>query len=135
MVQKVGSVGEYQYFYGAGCKPNRKIEFVRDGSDKSVHAVVYARSEGKDKLISDVPSDHINVEMMSLSEKIEAIKAQRLGIDVERKPDKTMSELSVEEQDRIIEGLKPEGPWKIAVTNSIGKDPKFENVVYINIYS
>ncbi|NGX53044.1 MAG: hypothetical protein KR126chlam5_01351 [Candidatus Anoxychlamydiales bacterium] len=136
-------VGKYHYYRGAGCRPNRKIEFFRTANDpKTFQAIAKAMKCGKWYDISPNLGDKIYVEMQSPSEKVKMMIAHREKdnwhpIESELPPyipDKKMNKLSLAMQNNAIDKLKL-GTWKLSTTSDIGSSPFFENVIRINFYS
>jgi hypothetical protein len=52
-------IGEYQYVYGAGCSPNRKIEFYQKNNE--IIAKIQAKTMGKWKYIPNQELDENNI--------------------------------------------------------------------------
>jgi hypothetical protein len=129
------SLGRYDYCYGNGLQNNRTIQFQRNGDDAgSVFATVHALTDQGWKEISKLEGNQINVAMMSTSEKMTALISKRRGANVTMVPDRKLSELSVEEQNSILESLNARGTRKLEITNGIGRDPAFEIVVHLSLY-
>lgn len=130
------SLGKYSYTYGAGREPNREINFQRDGDEpKSIKAVISAQFNGRWSVISELCGSKINVEMMSTTDKMQALLARRKGIDYTRKPDISIAELPGEKQEEILNSLEPKGHWRIAITNGFGGNPRFEKVEQLSLFN
>lgn len=128
----------YSYFYGAGTKPNREIQFFRGDSGKpeSIYAVVKGLRNGVWNDISKLDQSQIDFEMMSTSDKIKGLfEARKQGTSFEFLRNKYFFELPTEEQDRVLHLLDPEGPYRIEITNGYGEDPRFEKVVKLTIFN
>ena len=126
----------YEYTYGAGMAPNRKIEFQRkDESDpKTIYAKIYAISSGKEIEICQVPGHKITIEMMSTSEKMKTLMEQRSGQPYQNKPNKKLSELQAQQQVDALMTLGPLGTRRISISNEIGKNPFYEGVQSLIIF-
>ena len=127
----------YNYTYGAGSRPNRRIDFLREDlkNGGTIYARVIARIPGGEKEISKINGSQINVEMMTSTEKVKVLMDQRNGIPTKRTPDKKLSELSIIKQGEILSELEPDGHWIIEITNGFGRDPKFEYVDRLNLFN
>lgn len=131
------TIATYKYFYGSGTEPNREILFLRknDSESESIYALVRAYSSGEWKKISEVAGGQINVDMMTTSEKVNALLAERQGASPQRNPAQKLSDLSFDIQKEILGNLEPKGAWRIEVTNHFGEDPRFEKVVQLNLFN
>jgi hypothetical protein len=131
------TIGIYHYMHGAGSQNNRQIVFQRNiGRPETLHAIISAQTPEGWRLISDVLGREINVKMLSTSDKVSQLQAQRMGQKVENdEPDKKLSALSKEEQDDILKKLNPLGSWRIEIATDIGSNPHFENVIRLNLYN
>ncbi len=127
----------YNYTYGAGSRPNRRIDFLREDlkNGGTIYARVIARVPEGEREISKIIGSEINVEMMTNTEKVKVLMDQRSGIPTKRTPDKKLSELSIIKQNEILSGLEPDGYWRIEITNGFGRDPKFEYVERLNLFN
>ncbi len=100
---------KYHYTCGAGGEFNRYLVFTRPLNDDpcGVQAKAYAYSpfSNSSQLISCLNGNEISVEMMSTSEKMQALMAKRRGEKVLDIPSKPLSYLSREEQDNIFRTL------------------------------
>ncbi|NGX42460.1 MAG: hypothetical protein K940chlam7_00740 [Chlamydiae bacterium] len=123
------SIGEYEYYYGGGSKPNRKIEFFREEGSNTITARVRAVTPKGLKDISNLDGSNIEVDQMSTSEKTKKLMA---GEDFFPPTDK-LSELGKEKQDVILGALAPIGNWKIEVINGFGTNSEFEKVTRLKI--
>lgn len=120
----------YQYTYGAGSSFNREIIFEPNSQGYSID--VYALSgEKKDKICS-VSSENINVEMTSTSQKAQNMYLQRMGENVGVLSDKKFNELSIQEQQGIVDQLDRNIGKRIEIFNAPGQE--FEVVVKLNIF-
>ncbi len=143
-------IGKYDYYRGAGCRTNRKIDFFRTGSNPDTfQAKVSAMQCGKWCYISPDLGDNIFVKMQFASEKIKIMMDQRkkdgwhpIGSEpAPYVPDKKMNELSLAKQNNILDNLNnikdylKTGQWSISVTTDIGSSPYFENIVRLNFYT
>src|ERR1700676_1561586 len=130
----------YKYTYGAGNAPNRVIQFQRENESepKTVFATIYALSAkipaGKRK-ISEILGNQINVEGMTTTQKMENLRAERLGQTYVEIPDKKLSELTAAEQVDRLSHLEPKGLWRISIINDIGDTPFFEKVRSIVLFN
>ncbi len=127
----------YSYYNSAGTRPNREIQFFRgcDGKPESIYAVVKGLRSGVWYDISRLDKDQIKLEMMSTSDKIKGLLAERRekeGFEIIQ--DKRFSELSVEKQDQILHSLGPNGSYRLDITNRFGDDLRFEKVVDLTIF-
>lgn len=121
------AIGMYQYTYGAGKTPNRVIAFHDKGA-------VISTCDPKGPVITKLPGDKIIVEGASTTEKTQAMIARRSGMYIEIPKDRQWAALSLDEQEAVMQELKS-GGWRIEVTNDIGKDPRFERVVFLSIFN
>ena len=130
------AIATYNYRYGGGAEPNRHITFFRSiGTDpKTIKASVEALISGNNQPISCLSGDQITVEMMSTSEKVQALKLRRDGIEALQKPDQPLSDLSIDKQNAILEGLTPNGPWRLGISNAIGEN-RLEKVVHLTLFN
>lgn len=129
------SLGRYEYMYGAGSKPNRRIEFFHDTKNPSIRAVVQACNSGQWQTISELGGEDINVEMNSVSEKIKYLLDKKSGFTSTLKPDQTLEKCPPSLQEKILSSLEPDGPWRIEVMNGFGDDPKFEKVIALTLFN
>ncbi len=132
-------LGTCNYTYGSGSVPNREIRFSRTVAHdpKTIHAKVYAHSNSKEKpvKISELAGHLINVQMANTSEKAKAFQARRIGHPYSLHSDRKLSEMEDDVQKAILKFLEPDGNWRIEITNDIGRDPRFEQIVDLNIFN
>lgn len=127
------SITTYYYTYGAGTKPNRKIEFIR--KDGGITAKIEALRLGEWKLISTLSGSEIHVEMMSTSDKVRGLIAERMGSCKLEWLNKKLSELDKSVQDNILQMLEPDGPYRIEITNGFGSDFTCEKIIHLGIFN
>ena len=137
-------IGKYHYYNGAGCRPNRKIEFFRTPNDpKTFQVKVKAMKGGKWYDISTIEADLTTVQMQPSSVQQKALQRKMLMKNdfhpINRSssnyiPNEKMSELSLFQQNMIIDNLRPKGNWAIGLTTGIGRDPSFEKIEDLHFY-
>ena len=130
-------IGQYRYCYGTANEANREMQFLRH-PDGRIQASIYALfTEQGPKQISTLPGEQIIVEMQTTSEKMEDMMAARRGETPSfvGPPEKTLSSLPPQDQEKIIGTLEPRGPWRIEISNGFGDNPRFEKVVGLNFFN
>jgi|JI10StandDraft_1071094.scaffolds.fasta_scaffold20163_2 hypothetical protein len=129
-------IATYNYYYSSGIAPNRRIEFYRDDTSQSIYAIIKAcMGHNNWKEISILKGKKILVEIMTTSEKIEGLVAQKKGLPFIWKPDQQLSKLELNKQDDVLRNLEPEGPWRIEIANGVGNNLKFEKVLSLTIFN
>jgi hypothetical protein len=132
------TVAQYNYYTrgGAGTGPNRRIDFKRqDSIPTSVFAEVYAITPEGDQLVSKLSGSQINVEMMTISDKLAALKLKQKGETVPTIPDQSLDTLSLEKQDMLFSTLEPKGRWKVEVSNQLYPVSTFEKVSKLSFFN
>ncbi len=126
----------YLYTYGAGDDPNRKIEFYRQtqSDPRTIQARISALHQGEWILLNDLAGNRISVEMMSTTEKMQAMIRARDGHPVRNQPDALLTNFPLESQSGILYQLDPENGKRIEITNDVGGPRGFESVVQLNIF-
>lgn len=109
----------YDYVYGSGSTPNRRITFVRSNPNEPLVAEV--TNLLSKSIITRIPAKEIRVEVESTSTKVEAFIAGRYI-----KPDQRLSSLSISEQNSLLETVNRGGPRKVEVTD----DPPTQLRIY-----
>lgn len=129
-------VGDYQYTYGAGSEPNRRIDFFPTVDQKGVFAKVSAFAIANWVEISRVYPENISIDMMSTTDKMQALmKARETNSYVDYQSSRKLSSFSLDEQMQYIQALEPKGPWRIEITNDIGANPQYENVIHLKLFN
>lgn len=116
----------YTYYRSAGSCPDRKIDFYRQ-TDRTIVAHCYAKETGEWKEISVVQNDRIFLDQERTT------KTARLPRSLTAR--RRISELTIDEQDSILNNIGPSGPNKIDVDVSLrGLNPAYEGVTSITIW-
>lgn len=130
---------KYQYTYGAGSCPNREIEFKKlvETDPATIYIEVFAISCGERKKIGFLEGKDITVEMQSTREKVRDLQAARLRNTPYQAPsDKSLSQLSIDEQNNILKNFEPIGSWRVSIVNDINRDDlSVEKVKRISIFN
>ena len=118
-------ISTYQYVYGAGRVPNRKIVFY--GDNEKVWGVVHGKVKGLWRDISMVDETDIIVEGASSTRKMQIMmEARQNGTHPSYPHDKLFEHLSYDERVQIIKDLEPDGFYRITTPVDINSNPYFE---------
>lgn len=119
--------------YGAGNAPNRKIEFYGDGNQ--IWRDFFGKRSGIWQKIVKIDETQMNKEMASTKEKVRImVEAKKKGVRAEYPADQDFNILHYEEKVRIISNLQPTGNYHICISNEIGSNPFFEEVVRLSFF-
>lgn len=129
-------IGKYEYVYGAGSTPNRKIEFYENRG--IISAKLQGKIQGKweDMLCANLDEKHIIKEGASTTDKVRIMLESRKNNKSPTYPsDKTFCDLQLDEKKYLISKLEPEGEWKIEISNTIGADSRFEEIKSLRFFN
>jgi len=126
-------VSTYQYTYGAGNAPNRRIEFHQDG--KKVWGIVQGQAYGVWKNIGKIDECNMTLEEASTTQKVQIMMDARKKFESPNyPPDKRFDELDYDRRIQVIKNLEPNGPYRITISNNIGSNPYFESVEELTFF-
>lgn len=117
-------VGSYRY---PSQSPNREIDFFRPGTPSTIEARLYSLNPAGQQtgLLATLAGESINVEMNSTSQK--AVVARMIAAKMDEgliqgriKPDKTLSKLTLPEQNALLGSLAPHGTRKLDIDEGVG---------------
>ncbi len=122
-------IAVFDYIFGGGYKENTRVQFHRDGSPDTIRAKILVLHDGAvGRHIKSIPGNQINVEMESVSSKIQAFAAKR-----QLNPNQLLSNFSMDKQNHILDDLAPNGARYIAPTNDRENAGGLEKVDSITI--
>ena len=128
------SIGKYEYTYGAGSAPNRKIKFYGNGKD-SVWGIVQGLVKGEWQEINKIEEVNMIKEGASTAEKIRImLEARESRLSPQYPSDQSFDQLPYEERVKTIKSLEPMGSYRIEIINNIGRNPFFERVEKLNFF-
>ncbi len=123
----------YEYTYGAGSSPNRRVEFYEQ--DGTFTAVIFGKRMGEWIEITRLAEKSMFQEQMSTSQKIAKMnEARGSGASPNYPPDRSFSNISREDKLLLLNSLSPDGSWSIMITNSLGGNPRFEVATHLHFF-
>ncbi len=126
-------VGSYEYVYGAGNAPNRRIDFLGDGTQ--VWGEVSGKRQGVWTRMGSIEETQMTKEGASTSKKVQIMmEAREKGVSPEYPSDKDFNTLRYTEKVRMISKLQPTGNYRISISNDIGTNPLFETVNHLSFF-
>ena len=126
-------VGKYEYVYGAGNSPNRKIHFY--GNGEHMWGEVYMKVNGCWEKIGEVPESCMTKEEASTTEKVNIMmEAREKSISPEYPPDKSFDEIPYSARTEVIKNLSPTGSYRISMISDIVSSPFFETVKKLTFF-
>ncbi len=126
-------IGCYQYVYGAGNAPNRKIDFYGDGN--RIWAEVSGKREGNWHEIGRINETQMTKEGASTTEKVRIMMEARKENKSPHYPkDQTFANIHYKQRVDVIDNLQPTGKYRITITNNIGSNPYFEMVEHLSFF-
>lgn len=103
---------EYQYYYGAGCSPNRCVKFFGDGNN--VYATIHAKDNGVWHHTSTVHEPDIVVDGCSMNTKIDILRRAREEEKEHVFPKiKSFSDIPYTERVNIVTSAEASGSYKM----------------------
>ncbi len=130
-------IGRWFYSHGhVEAHPNRKLEFFRQKHTHNVigNAFVYDQSTRGWTPNGNVVD--IQYEPLPTTQKMERMMAARQANQRYQLPFPVpISNLHRKEIDQVFRSLEPDGPYRLAITNGIGNNTKYENVEKITIFN
>ncbi len=129
----MSSIGRYEYVYGAGNAPNRKIEFFGDGT--RVWAQVYGKRTGVWHEIVRIDEAQMTKEGASTKEKVRIMmEARKENKSPDYPKDKSFIDIRYKHRVNIIKNLQPTGNYCLTISNNIGTNPYFEMVEQLTFF-
>lgn len=115
-------LAEHTYYYGAGCAPNRRIQFFGDGA--RVWADVHAKECGQWHHTGTVAEAAMRAEACPLDAKLDMV---RRGLPLPR--DTPLGDLAYGERVALVAALgRAHGERRLQLAHGVGTHPRFEVV-------
>lgn len=125
---------QYEYVYGPGNTPNRKIEFYGDGT--KIWGCVFGKGQRSWQKIGSVTEDDMIKEGMSGADKIAImLAARKIQAHAKYPLDESFNDIPYAQKISVINNLAPQGNYRIMMHTSIDSNPFFEQINKITFFS